>query len=236
MLPFSCGSSILLLRSVSNCFISMSFMFLLSHSIFTLCEGSLIMSILWCSNLKDNLDLVMFWIQFYSVLCIIQSRVLPVLCFGKVINWCRLNVFSISAKLWVSIWSDEFHGTLKCHSIVGWEFSFNIEVMKSENSRNVNICTGFFLEYGGLYIRAKEAWLSLTISASNDFLRLVLPFEHLNLIYWYPFSPFPFLFVHSCQMIVQAASLACDIIESRSTVLLIKVSVMMPISLFANSI
>ena len=49
-------------------------------------------------------------------------------------------------------------------------------------------------------------------------------------------SPPPFLFVHSCEMTVYLACLACDIIESRSTVLLIQVSVMNPLSMFANSI
>ena len=87
----------------------------------------------------------MFWIQLCSALCIIQSRVLPTLCVGKFVNWCRLNVVSISAKLQVSVWSGEFHGILKSPSVEGWKFSFNIEVKRSENSsRNVSVCTVFF--------------------------------------------------------------------------------------------
>ena len=90
-------------------------------------------------------DFVMLWVQFCSNLCIIQSRVLPVLCVGKFINWCRLDVFSISAELQVSLWTGEFHGILKSPSILGWEFLFNTEVKKSGNSSiNVSICTEFF--------------------------------------------------------------------------------------------
>ena len=73
----------------------------------------------------------MFWIQFCSALCIIQSSVLPALCVGKFINCYRLNVFNISGKLQVSIWSGKFHGILKSPSTVGWDFSFNTEVKKS---------------------------------------------------------------------------------------------------------
>ena len=56
-------------------------------------------------------------------MCIIQSRVLPALYVGKCINWCRLNMFRIPAKLQMSIQSGKFHGILKSPSIVGWKFS-----------------------------------------------------------------------------------------------------------------
>ena len=131
MLTFSCGIS-LFLRSVSNCIISMSFMFLLSLSIFSFCKGYLLMlhsMMLWSER---KCDFVMFWTQLWSALCVIQCKVLPALCVGKFIIWCRLNVLSISAMLPVSIWSDEFHGILKCPSIVGWEFSFNTKLRSQE--------------------------------------------------------------------------------------------------------
>ena len=43
MLLYSCEDSILFLRYVLNCFISLSFMFLHSHSIFTVYEESVVM-------------------------------------------------------------------------------------------------------------------------------------------------------------------------------------------------
>ena len=68
------------------------------------------------------------------------------------------------------IWFGGFQGISKPPSIVGWEFSFNIEVKKSGNSsRNVSVSTAFFFEYDSLYIRAKEALYILTISPSDDF-------------------------------------------------------------------
>ena len=45
----------------------------------------------------------------------------------------------------------------------------------------------------------------------------------------------PFLFIHSCEMIVYPTCFACDVIKSQSIVLLIQVSVMKPMSMFSNS-
>ena len=49
-------------------------------------------------------------------------------------------------------------------------------------------------------------------------------------------SPPPFLFMHLCEIIVHPTCLACDVISSRSIVLLIQVSVIKPMSIFSDSI
>ena len=65
------------------------------------------------------------------------------------------------------MWPGEFHGILKSPSIIGLEISFNIKILKSEDSyRSISICITLFFEYGDLYIKVNE-WI--TVSPWNDF-------------------------------------------------------------------